>query len=327
MAVPWARPRPGRGLTPGPAGAHPQGNDPYLLAVRADEPYFGNPDALVDTGFDADVTSCGFLPPGLPGRACRDHPRGPRPGWLPGHAKGPARHACGATSPAPARRAREPADDAKPISKMRAGACAAGLARPTRRPAAEPGGRWSSACTSSTGWCRAGRQARLTAILAGGWLFRGTAWVANSGWTVCVTGTRHGRQKRRARRRHRRAGTATSQLERQCLALLQRRHRVPVACCSAPELDLAKQIAGRAALPGAHSSGRGYARAARMASRGAGLPVMRSTWPAAWWRRRAKPPATGLWPGGRRSPGGWARGGRRRRARPGQQVRAAIRWA
>jgi len=28
----------------------------------------------------------------------------------------------------------------------------------------QPGGRWSSACTSSTGWCRAGRQARLTAI-------------------------------------------------------------------------------------------------------------------------------------------------------------------
>src|SRR5205823_10343374 len=54
-----------------------QGNDPYLLAVRADEPYLGNPDALVDTGFDADVTSLGFLPPASPGRVCRDHPAGP----------------------------------------------------------------------------------------------------------------------------------------------------------------------------------------------------------------------------------------------------------
>ncbi len=30
---------------------------PYLLAVRADKPDFGNPDALVNTWFDADVTS------------------------------------------------------------------------------------------------------------------------------------------------------------------------------------------------------------------------------------------------------------------------------
>jgi len=33
------------------------GNDPDLLAGRADKPHFGNPDALVDTRFGADVTS------------------------------------------------------------------------------------------------------------------------------------------------------------------------------------------------------------------------------------------------------------------------------
>jgi hypothetical protein len=35
-------------------------DDPYLLAVRADEPDLWDPDALVNTGFDADVTSLAF---------------------------------------------------------------------------------------------------------------------------------------------------------------------------------------------------------------------------------------------------------------------------
>ena len=39
-------------------------DDPDLLAVRADKPYFGNPDALVDTGFGADVTSLGLISSG-----------------------------------------------------------------------------------------------------------------------------------------------------------------------------------------------------------------------------------------------------------------------
>ena len=61
-----------------------------------------------------------------------------------------------------------------------------------------PGGRWSSACTSSTGWCRAGRQARLTAICW--WLvFPGTARLTHGGVTPPSRARGHGRQKRRAR--------------------------------------------------------------------------------------------------------------------------------
>src|SRR5215471_3735973 len=59
-----------------------QGNDPYLLAVRADEPYLGNPDALVDTGFDADVTSLGFPPPRHPREGVPRPSRGPRSGLV-----------------------------------------------------------------------------------------------------------------------------------------------------------------------------------------------------------------------------------------------------
>ena len=58
-----------------------QGNNPYLLAVRADEPYLGNPDALVDTGFDADVTSCELSPnPASPGGHAATIPAGPGSG-------------------------------------------------------------------------------------------------------------------------------------------------------------------------------------------------------------------------------------------------------
>src|SRR5207245_1438931 len=64
--------------------------DPHLLAGRADKPDFGNPDALVNSWFDADVTSLALLfsRPRASGDA---RPAGATsPAGLPPYAKGPA---------------------------------------------------------------------------------------------------------------------------------------------------------------------------------------------------------------------------------------------
>jgi len=59
------------------------GDDPDLLALRADKPDLGRADALVDTRFGADVTSTGsVVAAGLSGGCCRDqrlHPEGKSP--------------------------------------------------------------------------------------------------------------------------------------------------------------------------------------------------------------------------------------------------------
>jgi len=51
-----------------------QSNDPHLLAVWTDKPYLGNPDALVNTGFDADVTSLGYFSSRPTQAGTSDHP-------------------------------------------------------------------------------------------------------------------------------------------------------------------------------------------------------------------------------------------------------------
>src|SRR5690349_13491406 len=122
--------------------------------------------------------------------------RGPRPGWLPGYTNGPARHACGATSqhrPAgPRARSATPSRE-RDLPRTRP-ACAARLARPTRRPVASQVGGGPPLARPAPGWCRAGRQARLTAICW--WLvFPGCA----PGVTAPSRALGPGRQKRRAR--------------------------------------------------------------------------------------------------------------------------------
>src|SRR5262249_24614365 len=118
-----------------------QGNDPYLLAVRADEPYLGNPDALVDTGFDADVTSLAFSSPGHPregvprpprrapfGVGCPDMRRAPQ-GM---HAEPPDPDRLAGSEPCQPTQSR-PRD--RPAA--RAPRVPAHLVRPTRRPRAD----------------------------------------------------------------------------------------------------------------------------------------------------------------------------------------------
>ena len=207
-------------------------------------------------------------------------PARPASPWaLPAGAKAPARHAA------------------------RARPAHAGPSRQAYPPArGRPGGRWSSACTSSTGRCRAGRQARLTAIC---WwrVFPGTG----QGRGAAVTGARAWQTETPCPR-----ARAIAEL-RSCphLAQLESRPR-PQPSLPLPQRDACagtnpphSAVAVGCAVPAflsagtVHPAATAYRRSAsaarpavRMRSRGAGEPVISSNWPAAWCRRRSKPSAT-----------------------------------
>src|SRR5207302_381257 len=133
---------------------------------------FGNPDALVNSWFDADVTSLALL-------FCRPRASGDgrpagatSPAGLPPYAKGPACRARGAhpsrVRGRPRGAARTQTRNATPGTALPHGTGSAASGLPARTlagvpagPVGRPGGRWSSAYAPAR--CDpAGRQARLT---------------------------------------------------------------------------------------------------------------------------------------------------------------------
>ena len=148
--------------------------DPHLLAGRADQPDLGDPDALVNAWFDADVTSLASPV----SRSCTDRdgrPAGCALTLACRHTpKGPACRARRATIPRIRDRPRRAVTHTDPQRHGRPRAVARHRqrrVRPARRlrrqaypPASgRPGGRWSSAYAPARCY-PAGRQARLTAI-------------------------------------------------------------------------------------------------------------------------------------------------------------------